>query len=308
MNVRDPAAGLFTAVYESDEDAVVRQLRAGASPESVDEDGQTALYLAAVNDEPGVVRLLLAAGAAPDRLSEGTDSPLCGAACGGHTEVVRTLLVSGAQPDLVEAFGFTALTWAVQRGHAPVVADLLAAGADPDRPTPAGEPPLVAAARRGSPGCVRALLAHGAQARSEALTEARRWLSLDVEAELRAGLERAYGPGHEYVTRRVPEDGGVTVEVDLLRDGRPAAGNDQQTGHAAIATLLETSLGIATPAPELADRALRCGDRRNADWTEAAAALALRGDDETVRLATLWRGGMDPLRRAFGADVLALLP
>ncbi|MEV0227537.1 ankyrin repeat domain-containing protein [Streptomyces sp. NPDC050704] len=307
MNVRDPAAGLFTAVYEGDEDAVVRQLRAGASPESVDEDGQSVLYLAAVDDRPGVVRLLLAAGAAPDRLSGGTDSPLCGAACGGHTEVVRALLAAGARPDLVEEFGFTALAWAVQRGHAPVVADLLAAGADPDRPTPSGDPPLVAAARRGSPGCVRALLAAGVAARSEALAEAHRWLTLDVEAELRAGLERTYGPGHTYETHRVAEDGGVTVSVDLLKDGRPSAGNDQQTGHAAIATLLESSLGIVTPVPVLADRALRCGDRHNADWTEAAAAVALRGGEETVRVATRWRDSGDPLSRAFGTDVLALL-
>ena len=33
---------LFTAVYEADEDAVVRLLRLGVSPEAVDEDGQSA--------------------------------------------------------------------------------------------------------------------------------------------------------------------------------------------------------------------------------------------------------------------------
>ncbi|MER5828537.1 ankyrin repeat domain-containing protein, partial [Streptomyces mirabilis] len=92
MSTNDPAAHLFTAVHEGDEDAVVRLLRSGVSPDAVDEDGQTALYLAAVSDRPGVVRLLLVAGAAPDRLSQGTDAPLCGAACGGHTEVVRALL------------------------------------------------------------------------------------------------------------------------------------------------------------------------------------------------------------------------
>ncbi|GAB2963701.1 hypothetical protein GCM10023080_025760 [Streptomyces pseudoechinosporeus] len=310
MNTHDLTASLFTAVYEADEDAVVRLLRAGASPESVDEDGQTVLYLAAMADDPGVVRLLLAAGAAPDRLSSGTDSPLCGAACGGHTEVVRALLAAGARPDLVEEFRFTALAWAVQRGHAPVVAELLAGGADPNRPGPTGEPPLVTAARRGSPGCVRALLEHGAWARSEALAEARRWLTLDVEAELRAGLERTHGSGHEYVTHRFREDGGVTVEVELMKDGegRPTSGNDQQTGHAAIVTLLETSLGITAPASELADRALRCADPDNDDWTEAVTALARRGDEETFGAAVLWCGdGADPLRQAFGADVLGRL-
>jgi len=244
MSTNDPTALLFTAVYEGDEDAVVRLLRSGADPESVDEDGQTALYLASVSDRPDIVRLLLAAGAAPDRLSAGSDAPLCGAACGGHTEVVRALLAAGAGPDTVEELGFTALAWALRCGHVLVTEALLAGGADPDRPGPGGESPLVAAARRGSPGCVRALLAHGARGRGEALAEARRWLGLDVEAELRAGLERAYGSGRRCVVHRYPADGGVIVEVQLLdAEGRPVAGNDQQTGHAEIVGVLEGGLG-----------------------------------------------------------------
>ncbi|GAA3892369.1 hypothetical protein GCM10023084_51460 [Streptomyces lacrimifluminis] len=244
MNGQEPPIGserdLFTAVYAGDEDAVVRLLRLGMSPEAVDEDGQTALYAAAVGDEPGIVRLLLSAGAAPDRLSTGSDLPLCGAACGGHAEVVRALLASGAAPDAMEAFGFTALTWALRCGHAAVAEALLTAGADPNRPGPTGEPPLVTAARRGSPACVRSLLAHGAGSRGEALAEARRWTWLDVASELRAGLGRAHGFGGEYVMRRWAE--GVTVE--LVRDGNVVAGVDQGTGHAEIVAMLEGALGM----------------------------------------------------------------
>ncbi|MFD1657393.1 ankyrin repeat domain-containing protein [Streptomyces caeni] len=235
---------MFTAVREGDELAVLRLLRAGVSPESADEEGRTVLYEAAVNGAPGIAGLLLAAGADPDRLSEGADAPLCGAACGGRTEVVRVLLAAGATPDLAEEGGFRALTWAVRWGHAGVVRALLAAGADPDLPGPSGEPPLVAAARRGSPGCVRALPAHGARARREALAETRRLRVPDVAAELRTGLEAAYGPGHTYVTRRwEQEPGTVTVEVRLVRDGMPVAGDNRQTGHDAIGRLLEDSPG-----------------------------------------------------------------
>ncbi|MFJ6831177.1 ankyrin repeat domain-containing protein [Streptomyces sp. NPDC091209] len=242
MSTNDPTAELFPAVYEGDEDAVVRLLRAGVSAEAVDEDGQSALYLAAVSDRPGVVRLLLATGAQPDRLSLGTDAPLCGAACGGHTEVVRALLAAGANPDTVEAFGFTALTWALRRGHTAVAEALLLAGANPDRPGPTGEPPLVSAAHRGSVGCVRALLAHGAGARGEALAEARRLLGVGVEAELLASLARTHGPGHPCVTQRHPSPEGITVEVQLLdAQGRPFAGDDLQTGHTEIITLLKAS-------------------------------------------------------------------
>lgn len=119
---------------------------------------------------------------------------------------------------------------------------LLAAGADPDRPGPAGEPPLVTAAHRGSTGCVRDLLAHGAGARGEALAEARRLLGVGVETELLAGLARAHGPGHPSVTHRRPSPEGVTVEVQLLDvQGRPFAGDDLQTGHAEIVTVLKAS-------------------------------------------------------------------
>ncbi|MGW6156694.1 ankyrin repeat domain-containing protein, partial [Streptomyces sp. NPDC055144] len=299
------ASGLFDAVYGGDEDAVVRALRAGAAADEPDDEGRTALYLASVSDEPSIVRLLLSAGADPDRLSSGTDLPLCGAACGGHTEVVRALLAADARVDLREEFGFTAMAWALQRGHERVVRALLDGGADPQLPGPGGGLPLVAAARRGSTGCVRALLEHGAQGRTEALAEALAWCGVDVAAVLRTGLEQ---PESEAVTQRFVEDGGVTVVVELLdEEGRPRSGNDMQTGHAAIATLLEADLGVMTPAAELAERALRRGDPDDDDWTEAVAVLRARGDEETFLAAAAWCASGEAPRRAFGADVLGQL-
>lgn len=304
----EDARALFAAVYDGDDDAVVRLLRAGVPAETVDEDRQTPLYLAAVAGDAGIVRLLLAAGADPDRASgpERDDLPLCGAAVGGHTEVVRALLAAGAAPDRRELLGFTALTWAVGQGHAGTAEALLERGADPDLACPSGEPPLVVAARRGSPSTVRALLRHGASARAEALTEARRWLTLDVERHLREGL-LAHDPGAETVSRRVAEDGGTTVVVEVLQDGRPAAGNEQQTGHGAIATLLEEELGILTPYASLAERALREGDPDRDDWIESVSALWRRGDEETFQAAAAWCASDDPLHQAFAADVLGQL-
>ncbi|MFD7440336.1 ankyrin repeat domain-containing protein [Streptomyces sp. NPDC059909] len=301
---------LFEALYEGDDDAVVRALRAGAPAEAADEDGQTALYLAASQDRPGTVRLLLAAGADPDRPSgpEADELPLCGTAVWGHTEVMSALLAAGARPDLEEEAGVRALTWACRQGRAEVADLLLASGADPDLPGPGGEPPLVTAARRGSPSCVRALLRHGARATEEALAEARRWLDLDVEEELRRALTESEpdgGKGHETVARRVEEDGGVTVVVELIGDDGHVSGVEQQTGHAAIVTLLETALGVHTPAEELAARALGCGDPDQDDWAEAVAVLQRRGDEETFRAAAAWCGTDDALRQAFAADVLA---
>ncbi|MFJ4962081.1 Ankyrin repeats (3 copies) [Streptomyces sp. ADI96-02] len=244
------AASLFDALHE-DENAVVRALRAGASADSSDAEGTTALYLAAVQDRPAAVRLLLVAGADPDRPSgpESGDLPLCGAACGGHTEVVEALLSAGARPDLPEQFGFTALRWAVGLGHAPTVELLLEWGADPLLPGPEGEAPLVPAARRGSVRTVRALLEHGATSGAgardgvAALAEARRLAALDPERELLRRLEEAYGPGLDTVVRRGRAHGEETVAVELLRDGVPAAGMDQHTGHGEIVALLEGTVG-----------------------------------------------------------------
>ncbi|MFF2526271.1 ankyrin repeat domain-containing protein [Streptomyces liangshanensis] len=329
--------GLFEAVLSGADDTVVRLLRAGVPADATDDDGQSALYLAAVSDEPGLVRLLLAAGADPERGSgpDGADLPLCGAASGGHTEVVRALLAAGARPDRREAFGFTALAWAVVQGFPDTAEALLEHGADPDLPGPGDEPPLVLAARRGSPSTTRVLLRYGAGTRgapttgtdahstdahstapdagtgtgtgtlAAALAEARRWMGIDVEREVRAGLLRAYGDGYETVVRRIEEDGSETVVVELLRDGLPVAGQEQQTGHAAVATLLEAESGVRTPYEEMAGRALRCGDRGRDDWSEAAAALWRRGDEETFLAAAAGCAGGDPLRQAFAADVLA---
>ncbi|WP_093801334.1 ankyrin repeat domain-containing protein [Streptomyces sp. Wb2n-11] len=315
----DPAAGprtLFEAVYDGGDDAVVRLLRSGVPAGATDEEGVTALYTASVQDRPGMVRLLLAAGADPDRASgpedgpEGGDLPLCGAAAGGRTEVVEALLSAGATPDLREALGFTALAWAAGQGHAETAEALLEHGADPDLPAPGTEPPLVLAARRGSTETVRTLLRHGASARRKALEEARRWLGADVEEELRAGLLETFAHGGaepETVTSRIEEDGGVTVVVELLRDGEPSAGAEQQTGHAAIATLLEERLGIRTHFAELAERALSGGGPGRDEWTESVAVLWRRGDEETFRAASEWCASGDPHRQTFAADVLAQL-
>ncbi|MFB7585629.1 ankyrin repeat domain-containing protein [Streptomyces sp. NPDC056169] len=303
---------LFDAIRAGDENGAVRALRSGADPEGR-EDGETPLYRAAVGDEAGIVRVLLAAGADPARRSgeEDGDLPLCGAACGGHAEVVRALLAAGAPADQEEEFGFTALAWALRLGHADTARVLLEHGADPDRPGPDGFLPLVAAARRGSAACVRALLDHEAAAPEAALREARRWIGADIAAELRRGLVAGNDGGQTYeaVVRRVREDGGVTVVVELLReDGAPTRGDERQTGHAAIATLLEAAIGLRTPHEELAARALRCGDPELDAWTTAVAELAGRADEETFVAAAGWCAYRDPLRRALGARVLGALP
>ncbi|MFD6416748.1 ankyrin repeat domain-containing protein [Streptomyces sp. NPDC060194] len=303
----DPSAALTDAVDTGDEDLVLRLLRSGADPEGVGEDGETPLYRAAVREEAGCVRLLLAAGAHPDRPSgvDADELPLCAAAVSGDAGTVRALLAGGARPDLREGFGFTALVWAAQLGHTEVVAALLAHGASPDLGVPGGDPPLVLATRRGSVGCVRALLGAGAGGVRAALAEALRWAGLDAEGELRRVVEEGASEPGETVVRRFVEAGGVTLVAERFVAGRPVRGAEQQTGHAAIATLLEEALGVRVSFAALAERALRCGDPRLDGWTVPVRALRALGDEETLRAALVWCGSDDPLRQTLGAEVLA---
>lgn len=329
----DETDDLFEAVHGDDVDAVVAHLRARRDADAADTDGRTVLYTAAVSGRAGIVRVLLAAGASPDRLSSGTDLALCGAACNGHTDTVQALLAAGATPDAAEEHGMTALVWAVQLGHADVVELLLAAGAHPDLAAPGGQSPLILAARRGSLETVRALLRHDAGARREALDEALLWAGRDIARELRRALAQSYegvdegvderddgGPersgagsapseaAFETVVREVPKDGGFTVVVELLDDGEPFTGTEQETSHAAVATLLEAELGIRAPFEELGARALRRGVPEHDDWVEAVVTLRARGDESTFGAAAAWcRAPSDPLRTLFAADVLGQL-
>lgn len=242
---------LFTAVLLGDDETVAELLGSGVGAETADEDEQTALHLAAVQDRPGIVRLLLSAGADPNRGSgpEQGELPLAGAATWGHTEAVRILLEAGALPDRRDEFGDTALLSALRNGHATTAGVLLAFGADPELCAEEGESPLLTAVRRGSSPAVRVLLDHGVSAAHQrvALTEARTWLDRDVADGLHAELVHAHGGGHRSVVRRETNREGIeTVVVELLRDGEPFAGKERETGHREIAVLLEEALGERT--------------------------------------------------------------
>ncbi|RFU87120.1 hypothetical protein DY218_08425, partial [Streptomyces triticagri] len=161
--------------------------------------------------------------------------------------------------------------------------------------------PLVAAARRGSVATVRALLRHGASGQREALDEARRWPAAEVAERLREQVGALGGPVVSYV---LPEGSGVVVVAETVRADGPAGGAELETGHGAIATLLERELGIRSPFGELLDRALPFLDPENENWTESVAALRGRNDEITYRAAAALSRSPDPWRRVFAVEVL----
>ncbi|MEO5874291.1 MAG: ankyrin repeat domain-containing protein [Streptosporangiaceae bacterium] len=309
--------------------ARVRELlHAGTPVEEPDDGGTTALYGAALAGHTEIVEELLAAGADPNRISLGDSDglPLCAAACWGHEETVSALLEGGADPNLTESGGWTPLLWASAGGHTATVILLLDHVADPDAES--RTTPLWLAADRGAVDAVRALLTHGADpARSDdqgstPLEAALRWAGVDIEAELRAAKEELYPePGYEFaVIREEQDDETELITVEARRPGREyGTTSEKQTGHGAIATILERALGLGTSFEGLVERALEFRDPRptagpdhrdvtlRPAWWETVRTLQTRGDTETYDKAVGLCASPDVLTRMLGVEVLSQL-
>ena len=133
---RERAGGwsaLMTAAEAGDLAAATAAIAAGAEVNAADEDGWTALHLAALNDRAAVVGLLLAQpGVAVNARTKWKSTPLTLAASRGHLGPVELLAAhDGIDLDArADYYGRTALIEAARNGHLEVVSLLLAKGAD----------------------------------------------------------------------------------------------------------------------------------------------------------------------------------
>lgn len=321
---------LLDAVAADDVERVRALLDAGQSADPPEDGGPTALYRAAARGRVEIVRELLAHGAAPDRISvaapgpapgeEGAGAggdddglPLCGAAACGDVETVAALLAAGADPRAAERDGWTPLLWAAANGHTAAARTLLEAGADVEAHNDHGDTPLTLAARRGATGVVRALLEHGADPDAPdgdgdtALSIAEDWLGVHLETALLEHAELEAPEGTEFTVTRAPSPDGHDVVTVASRDGEVVL--CAQRGHAAVVTLLEQTLEIFVPFPDMLRRALayRDADRDHETWWTVVDALAARDDEETFEAALELCTGDDPRGREFGADLLGAL-
>ena len=146
-------------------DAAHIMLHPELHPYFVDEDGRTALYLAAQNDFVDVVYRLLASDKV--RPNQGMtlaklrgSTPLIAAAERGHVQAALALMTDPrVDPNQARADGVTALFSAILQGHEPFVMSLLAdPRVDPNQANINGETPLYIAAKKGHTSIVTALL------------------------------------------------------------------------------------------------------------------------------------------------------
>ena len=136
-------------------------LSIGINPNTANEDGFTALHMAAYNGYRDMVQLLLDEGTNANNATDYGGTPLHGAALSGHKDVVLLLLDRGADPNKPNVNGFTPVHWAANKGHKDVVQHLLDKGADPNKGDEDGWTPRQWAAMKGHKDVVNLLNRNG---------------------------------------------------------------------------------------------------------------------------------------------------
>jgi uncharacterized protein len=153
----------FKAVRNDDASTLSALLQRGFDPNTINPEGQNALYLALREDASRVVNaLLLAPKMRVDVRNLNDETPLMMACLKGRLDWIQQLVGRGAD---INKPGWTPLHYAAFGGHADVIAYLLAQHAYIDAESPNRSTPLMVAARYGSLAAVKALVEAGADTR-----------------------------------------------------------------------------------------------------------------------------------------------
>ena len=181
----------FRSVNVDDAGTVKRLLTRGFDPNTPDESGHVALYLALRSESTKVVTVLLDhPGLKVDAPNTVDETPLMMAALRGQLDSTQRLLARGAA---VNRPGWTPLHYAASGPEPKVLTLLLDRGAVVDAPSPNRTTALMMAARYGSEDSVRLLRARGADlnARNDLGLNAADFARLGGRESLTKSLEAA---------------------------------------------------------------------------------------------------------------------
>ena len=170
----DPKVDFFRAINVDNARGVTELLAQGVDPNSLSEQGVSALFLALREGSAKVVQALLAHPALRiDEPNANNETPVMMAALHGNLEATRQLLDRGAK---LNRPGWTPLHYAACSPEPKLVAYLLDRGADIEAPSPNRTTPLMMAARYGAEDSSLLMLSRGAS------TSARNDLGMDAAA------------------------------------------------------------------------------------------------------------------------------
>lgn len=157
----DSYVDFFRAVNVDNAGKVAELLSKGFDPNTVDEKGQVALYLAMREDCPKVAEVLLASPALKvDAANAVGETPLMMAAMMGRLDWTKKLIERGAK---VQKPGWSPVHYAATGPNTEVLALLLDRGADINARAPDMSTPLMMAVRFGPEESVKLLVRRGAE-------------------------------------------------------------------------------------------------------------------------------------------------
>uniref|UniRef100_UPI00358F82F8 kinase D-interacting substrate of 220 kDa isoform X3 n=1 Tax=Myxine glutinosa TaxID=7769 RepID=UPI00358F82F8 len=157
-----PMAMMANYIEQNDIDAIVGALENCQNFNERNENGQTALMLAAEQGNLEVVREMLKRGADCNIEDDDNWTALISAAKEGHIDIVREL-IDRADIEHKEMGGWTALTWVAYKGHTDVACLLLEHNANPNIIGQYSMTPIMWACGRGHHDIVELLLQHEAK-------------------------------------------------------------------------------------------------------------------------------------------------
>ena len=187
----DDKVSFFRAVNIDNVSTVETLLAAGFDPNTLDEKGQTPLYMALREDAPKVVKALLAHPAIkPDLANAVNETPLMLAALRGNLPAAIALVEKGAA---INRSGWTPLHYAASGPHTELVEWLVGKGAALEAESPNKTTPLMMASRYGSDASALFLLDRGAspKARNDQGLNAADFARLAAREKLSRKLDEA---------------------------------------------------------------------------------------------------------------------
>ncbi|MBI5074936.1 MAG: ankyrin repeat domain-containing protein [Nitrospirae bacterium] len=158
---------LFESAKADNAAGIEKAARTGVFPDVRDDQGTTALIVAARMGAAKAAEALLRAGANPDASDLSDNTALLLAVRGSHVDTAMLLLDAGADAGLADMNGRNALHMAAEGGDPAMIRLMLKAGLKVDGADAHGWTPLFFAAASGSADAVTTLLNAGADARKK---------------------------------------------------------------------------------------------------------------------------------------------